>query len=86
MVLTPRASAAWQYALATLPVAALSFAGIGGAGSRRRAFPLAASTALLDVGADLRLSAGLKLSLSYSGQYAASARQNAVKGAVLWTF
>jgi subtilase-type serine protease len=86
-VLTPHASAAWQYAFGDVtPVAALGFAGIGSAGFSVTGVPLARSSALLDVGADLRLTAALKLSLSYSGQFADSARQNAVKGAVLWTF
>jgi outer membrane autotransporter protein len=87
MVLSPRASAAWQYAFGDLtPVAALGFAGIGGAGFSVTGVPLARSTALLEVGADLRLTAALKLSLSYAGQFADNVRQNAVKGAVLWTF
>lgn len=87
MVFTPRASVAWQYAFGDVtPIATLGFTGISGSVFSVAGVPLATQSALVDVGADLRISAALKVSLSYTGQFASSAQENAVKGVVIWDF
>jgi outer membrane autotransporter protein len=87
MVFTPRASAAWQYAFGDVtPIATLGFSGISGSLFSVAGVPLATQSALVDVGADLRITAALKVSVSYTGQFARDAQQNAVKGVVALSF
>ncbi|WP_244644166.1 autotransporter outer membrane beta-barrel domain-containing protein [Azorhizobium oxalatiphilum] len=87
MVLAPHVSAAWQYAFGDVtPTAALGFAGLTGTGFTVSGVPIAANTALFDVGADLKLNTAVKVSLSYVGEFASSAQQNAVKGSFTWNF
>ncbi|MGU3494923.1 autotransporter domain-containing protein [Xanthobacteraceae bacterium A53D] len=87
MVLAPHASAAWQYAFGDVtPTATMGFAGLFGTGFTVSGVPIAANSALLDVGVDLRLNEAVKLSVSYEGAYASSAMQNAVKGSFVWNF
>ncbi|TCT05513.1 autotransporter outer membrane beta-barrel domain-containing protein [Aquabacter spiritensis] len=86
-VFTPRASVAWQYAFGDLtPTATLGFTGLAGSAFAISGVPLATNSALLDIGADLRISAALKLGVSYVGEFASSAQENAVKGTVTWAF
>ena len=87
MVLVPHASIAWQHAFGDVrPEARLSFTGINGAAFSTSGVPLATNSALLDVGAALRVSAAVKVSLSYVGELADGARQNAVNGSITWNF
>ncbi len=87
MVLVPHASIAWQHAFDDVrPEARLGFTGIDGAAFSTSGVPLATNSALLDVGAALRVSAAVKVSLSYMGELADGARQNAVNGSITWNF
>ncbi len=87
MILTPRLSVAWQYAFGDLtPSAALAFAGTSGANFTVTGVPLATNTALINAGADLRISPNARLGLSYFGQFAGSASDNAVWGNFAWAF
>ncbi len=86
-VLTPHASVGWQYAFGDLtPDATLGFAGITGSSFNVSGAPLAKNSALLDIGADLRIGASLTAGVSYVGGFASSAQQNAVKGTLSWRF
>ena len=48
--------------------------------------PLAEDSALLDAGLDFALSDRLSAGVSYSGQYADTVSDNAVKGRLTWLF
>ena len=86
-VFTPRASLGWQYAFGDLtPEATLGFAGISGSSLKVTGVPLAKNSALLDIGADLRFHDSLTASVSYVGEFASGAHQNAVKGTLSWSF
>lgn len=87
MVLVPHASVAWQHAFNDVrPEARLGFTGIDNAAFSTSGIPLAANAALLDVGAALRVSRAVKVSLSYMGELADGARKNAVNGSITWNF
>jgi len=84
--LIPRASVAWQHAFGDVtPTAALAFQS-NGIGFDVAGVPIARDAALVDAGFDLRVSPWAKLGLSYSGELAANARDNAVKGNFTWNF
>jgi outer membrane autotransporter protein len=86
MVVTPHASAAWQYAFDNLtPDAALIFSSMG-TGFAVTGVPLARNSALIDVGFDLNLDPTLTLGVSYTGQFANDLQDNAVKGRFTWVF
>nr|WP_272211905.1 autotransporter outer membrane beta-barrel domain-containing protein [Marinicella sp. W31]MDC2877795.1 autotransporter domain-containing protein [Marinicella sp. W31] len=56
-VFTPRASLAWQYAFGDLtPSTAMSFAAIGGSSFTASGVPLSKNSALVDIGADFKIS------------------------------
>ena len=87
MVLTPRASVAWQYAFGeVVPAESLAFVGIAGANFNVTGVPLARNAALIEAGAELRISPQAKIGLFYSAQLADSVRDNAVKGNFVWSF
>jgi outer membrane autotransporter protein len=86
MMLTPRASAAWQHAFEDItPSAALAFQTTG-AGFAIAGVPLARDSALVETGLDLRVNPHAKLGLSYSGQLAGHLQDQAVKGNFTWNF
>ncbi|MDH4980996.1 autotransporter domain-containing protein [Hyphomicrobium sp. D-2] len=86
VLLTPRASAAWQYAFGdTRPDAALAFAS-SGAAFGILGVPLARSSALLEAGVDVQIDEDVVLGLSYVGQLAGDLQDNGVQGKVLWKF
>ncbi|MFG1429406.1 autotransporter outer membrane beta-barrel domain-containing protein, partial [Roseixanthobacter glucoisosaccharinicivorans] len=87
MVLAPHASAAWQYAFGDVdPTAQLAFRGLPGSTFTVGGVPLAENTALLEVGADLNLSAQARVGLSYVGQFADGVTTNAFQANLAWRF
>ncbi|NMN59870.1 uncharacterized protein with beta-barrel porin domain [Xanthobacter sp. SG618] len=48
--------------------------------------PLAQNTALVKVGADLRISVQVRLGMAYVGQFAGSVTVNAVQANLAWRF
>ncbi|MBI1649929.1 autotransporter domain-containing protein [Hyphomicrobium sulfonivorans] len=86
VLLTPRASAAWQYAFGdTRPDATLAFAS-SGASFGILGVPLARSSALLEAGVDVQIDEDVALGVSYVGQLAGDLQDNGVQGKVLWRF
>jgi outer membrane autotransporter protein len=85
-VLVPHASAAWQYAFGDVtPTAALAFAGTN-AGFTVSGVPIAKTAALVEGGIDWRITAQIKLGVSYQGELAKSAQMNTAKGSFTWNF
>jgi outer membrane autotransporter protein len=85
-VLVPHASAAWQYAFGdVVPTAALAFASTGAAFSVS-GVPIAREAALLEGGVDWRISAQIKLGVSYQGELAQHAQTNTAKADFTWNF
>ncbi len=83
---TSRASAAWQHAFGDVtPEAALAFAAAGSA-FVVGGVPIAEDSALLEAGLDVALSPAAMLEVSYFGQLAAGAQDNAVEGRFKWAF
>ncbi len=86
-VLIPHLSIAWQYAIGDLtPAASLAFSGISGSNFSVVGVPLSRNAALVDAGADLRIGPDAKIGISYSGQLADDASDNAITGNLLWNF
>lgn len=86
MALAPRVSAAWQHTFDHVtPSTALAFAS-GGPGFGIAGVPLAQDSALIEAGADLRLTAQATLGVSYLGQFAGSVDDHALKGRFVWRF
>jgi outer membrane autotransporter protein len=86
MMLTPRASAAWQHAFsAVTPTASLAFQSTG-AGFTVAGVPIARDAALVDAGFDVRVTPRASVGVAYSGQLAGHAQDNAVKGNLAWSF
>ncbi|MEM7400186.1 MAG: autotransporter domain-containing protein, partial [Pseudomonadota bacterium] len=86
MKVTPRIEAAWLHAFDDVtPDASLAFASTG-IGFTVYGVPLAEDSALLDAGLDLAISDRLSAGVSYSGQFADSVSDNAVKGRFTWLF
>ncbi|MEM7398894.1 MAG: autotransporter domain-containing protein, partial [Pseudomonadota bacterium] len=86
MEVTPRIEAAWLHAFDDItPEASLAFASTG-IGFTVDGVPLAEDSALLDAGLDLAVSDRLSAGVSYSGQFADSVSDNAVKGRFTWLF
>jgi outer membrane autotransporter protein len=87
MMLIPRASVAWQYAFGDInPVTALAFAGIPGSNFNVTGVPIARNAALIDAGADLRISPQAKVGFYYWGQQANTAHENGLRGTMTWMF
>jgi outer membrane autotransporter protein len=85
-VLVPHASAAWQYAFGDVtPTAALAFASTGAAFTVA-GVPIAKNSALLEGGVDWRVTAQIKLGVSYQGELAQHAQTNTAKGSFTWNF
>ena len=86
MALTPWGSAAWEHAIGTVaPTATLAFANTGAAFTTQSA-PLARDAALVQIGADLQVSPQASIGIAYSGQLAANANDQSVKGNFTWRF
>ena len=86
MALTPRLSAAWQYAFGSLtPTQTLTFQSTGETFAIA-GLPLARDTALFEGGLDLRLGPRAEVGLSYSGQYGGHVTSNSIKGNLTWLF
>lgn len=86
MPVTASASLAWQHAAGDLtPQSTLSFAA-GSLPFTVSGAPLAADAVVMGAGLSGRLGEAVEVSLSYAGQWAANANENAVKGAFLWRF
>ncbi|HEY9215205.1 MAG TPA: autotransporter domain-containing protein [Ancylobacter sp.] len=87
MTLEPHASVAWQYAFGDItPEAQMTFLSAPGANFTVAGVPLAENTALVEVGADLNISAQARIGLSYVGQFADSVTVNAVQANLTWRF
>lgn len=83
---TPHIEGAWLHAFNDVtPGASLAFA-TKGIGFDVTGVPLAEDSALLDAGLDFALSDRLSAGVSYSGQYADTVSDNAVKGRLTWLF
>ena len=85
MLLTPRASLAWQHAFGTTPTAALSFLSTAAA-FMIAGVPIAPDSALVDAGFDLRLRPQATIGVSYVGQLASHAQDHSLKGKFGWDF
>jgi outer membrane autotransporter protein len=87
MTFVPHVSVAWQYAFGDLtPETSLALAGISGSNFSVSGAPLARNAVLIDAGADLRISSDAKIGISYTGQLANEARDNAIAGNVRFNF
>jgi outer membrane autotransporter protein len=87
LVVVRRASVAWQYAFGDLtPEASLAFADASDIAFTVAGAPIAENAALIDAGFDFRIGPSATLGVSYYGQLAADAQQNAVRGTLAWTF
>ncbi len=86
MVLTPRASAAWQHAFGPItPTAALAFEA-NGAPFTVSGVPLATDAALVQAGFDLHFNTRMTLGLYYFGELAGHVQDNSVQGNLRWRF
>lgn len=86
MMLTLRASAAWQHGVGALvPTAALAFAG-NSAPFTVAGVPLARDAALVQAGFDLQLGRQMIVSVAYSGNLSDRAQDNSVRGQLSWRF
>jgi autotransporter-associated beta strand protein len=87
MVLMPRASVAWQHAFgAVAPQAAFAFQSAAGTSFTLAGVPLARDALYAEAGVDLALNAHASIGISYTGQIASNARDNAGKGRFSWKF
>ena len=87
MALEPHASLAWQYAFGDLtPDAQLAFLSVPSANFTVAGVPLAQNTALVKVGADLRIGEQVRFGMAYVGQFADSVTVNAVQANLAWRF
>ena len=87
MTVVPRAYVAWQHALGpVVPTESVGLTAIRGGDFSVSGVPLARDAALVDAGIDLRISARAKAGLSYFGQLAGGAHDNAVTGSFTWAF
>lgn len=83
----PYVSVAWQYAFGDLtPGTSLALANVSGSNFSVSGVPLARNAALIDAGADLLISSDAKIGVSYTGQLAKDARENAIAGNVRLKF
>jgi outer membrane autotransporter protein len=86
MVLTPRASVAWQHAFgAVTPSVSLAFQTAGIPFTVTGA-PIARDAALVEAGTDLRISPQATVGVLYSGQIANTAQDHSLKGNFTWRF
>ncbi len=87
MVLAPHVSAAWQTAFGDLtPSAQLALTSVAGSNFTVGGVPLAQNTALLEAGLDLKLSAQMRVGVSYVGQFADSVTVNGFQANLTWNF
>jgi outer membrane autotransporter protein len=87
MALEPHASVAWQHAFGDMtPEARMSFLSAPGSNFTVAGVPLAQNTALVEIGADLKISEQARIGLSYVGQFADNVTVNAVQAKLAWRF
>lgn len=87
MSLQPHASVSWDYAFGDLsPSARMSFLSAPATGFTVTGTPLSQNTALIDIGADLRIGAQAQLGLAYVGQFGSDITTNAVQANLKWRF
>lgn len=87
MALEPHAALSWQYAFGdTTPSAQMAFLSAPNASFTVEGTPLAENAALLEVGADLLISAHARVGLSYVGQFANDVTVNAAQANLNWSF
>lgn len=87
MVLKPRGSIALQNASGDLsPAAQVAFLSAPGAGFSVGGAPLAETSALIEIGADLLINPQATLGVSYVGQYADDGSNYGVQANVTWRF
>jgi subtilase-type serine protease len=80
-----RGSLGWRHAFGDVTeVARNAFA--GGTAFTIDGVPLANNALAIQAGFDMALGGQLALSLGYTGQYAANARDNGIQGALRWSF
>ena len=86
VLVTPRASVAWQYTFGELtPDLALAFAS-SGISFGISGVPLARNSALIEAGLNFALGADAILGVSYAGQLASDLQDNGVRGGLTWRF
>jgi outer membrane autotransporter protein len=86
MMLTPRASLAWQHAFGDVtPAASLAFASTGIAFATA-GLPLQRDAALAEAGLDLRIHPQAAVGISYFGELSNGAQDHSVKGSFVWRF
>jgi len=86
MLVTPRASFAWQYAFGdTTPDLALAFASTS-ANFGILGVPLARNSALIEAGVDMELRPQTRFGISYVGQLASDLQDNGVQATLDWRF
>lgn len=87
MSLEPHASVSWDYAFGDLsPSARMSFLSAPATGFTVTGAPLSQNTALIDIGADLRIGAQAQVGLAYVGQFGSDITTNAVQANLKWRF
>ena len=86
IVVTPNFSAAWQHAFGDItPEASLLFITTG-APFDVAGVPIAEDSLLIEAGLDFAVSSTATAGVSYVGQFADGAQENALKGRVAWRF
>jgi outer membrane autotransporter protein len=84
-IFTARGGLGWRHAFGDItPVSTNAFA--GGTTFAIDGVPVAQDAMAIDAGFDAAISEHLTASLSYTGQYASSARDNGIKANIGWTF
>ena len=87
VVLKPHASVAWQYAFGDItPEAQMAFLSAPGTNFTVAGLPLAENTALVEIGADLRISERASIGASYVGQFGDNVTVNAGQINLSWRF
>jgi outer membrane autotransporter protein len=85
-VLVPHASVAWQHALSDItPSETLAFQNPG-VPFLIAGVPLARDSALIDAGADWRVTRAIRTGVAYSGQLSSRVHDHGVKGNFTWDF
>lgn len=84
--LTARGMLGWRHALGDIsPIAALAFQS-GGTAFALNGSPIARDALVAEAGLDLALTASASVGVTWSGQFANGAQNNAVKGNLTWRF
>lgn len=85
-MLTARGMLGWRHALGDIsPVAALAFQS-GGTAFALNGSPIARDALVAEAGLDLALTPNASIGVSWSGQFANGAQNNAIRGNLIWRF